>query len=68
MGAFEEVKGKVKQAAGDVTNDPDLRNEGLAQEQKGLEERQEDAASAEASEHRAKAQELDREQAAAERR
>ena len=35
MGAFEEVKGKVKQAVGDVTDDFGLEREGRAQEEKG---------------------------------
>jgi uncharacterized protein YjbJ (UPF0337 family) len=39
MGAFEEAKGKVKQAVGDVTDNPDLRREGQAQQDKGDAER-----------------------------
>lgn len=46
VGAFEEVKGKVKQAAGDLTDDDQLRREGKAQERKG--EAEEEAAAAQA--------------------
>jgi uncharacterized protein YjbJ (UPF0337 family) len=35
MGIGEEIKGKVKQVAGDVTDNDDLRREGKAQEEKG---------------------------------
>jgi uncharacterized protein YjbJ (UPF0337 family) len=34
-GKKEKLKGKVKQAAGDLTNDPDLRDEGVADEAAG---------------------------------
>jgi uncharacterized protein YjbJ (UPF0337 family) len=34
-GYANEVAGKAKQAAGDVTDDPKLRREGVAQEAKG---------------------------------
>ena len=34
-GKMDEVKGKVKQAAGDLTDDKDLRNEGKADEAGG---------------------------------
>jgi uncharacterized protein YjbJ (UPF0337 family) len=34
-GKANEVTGRVKQAAGDLTNDPDLRAEGEAQEVNG---------------------------------
>jgi uncharacterized protein YjbJ (UPF0337 family) len=30
-GTFHEVKGKVKEKTGQVTNNPDLRNEGQAE-------------------------------------
>jgi uncharacterized protein YjbJ (UPF0337 family) len=35
MGAFDEAKGKVKEAAGSLSGSDDLRNEGQAQQQKG---------------------------------
>ena len=44
MGAFDDAKGKLKQAAGDLVGDPDLQREGEAQEAKGQAER--DAADA----------------------
>ena len=34
MGAFDEAKGKLKEAAGSLTGSDDLRNEGQAQQQK----------------------------------
>jgi uncharacterized protein YjbJ (UPF0337 family) len=34
-GKAEAVKGKVKQATGDLTNDPDLHDEGVADEAAG---------------------------------
>lgn len=51
MGAFEEAKGKVKQAVGDLTDDAELHKEGTAQEAKGEHEQAEDAARTEAREH-----------------
>ena len=35
QGKAEALKGKVKQAAGDLTNDPDLHDEGVADEAAG---------------------------------
>ena len=40
MGTFEEAKGKFKQAAGDLTDDPDLQREGQAQSEMGEAERE----------------------------
>jgi uncharacterized protein YjbJ (UPF0337 family) len=34
VGAFDEAKGKLKEAAGSLTGSDDLRNEGQAQQQK----------------------------------
>ena len=34
-GKAEALKGKIKQAAGDVTNNPDLHDEGVADEAAG---------------------------------
>ncbi len=59
MGAFEEAKGKVKQAVGDLTDNPDLQQEGHAQSEKGEAEQ-------EASEARAEARSLETEAAARE--
>ncbi len=55
MGVFEEAKGKVKGAVGDLTNNPDLQREGEAQEKKGEAEREATQARAEAKVHEAKA-------------
>ena len=35
QGKVEALKGKVKQAAGDLTNDPDLHDEGVVDEAAG---------------------------------
>lgn len=65
MGAFEELKGKVKEAAGDLTDDPDLQHEGHAQAAKGEHEREATEARAEAKAHEAKAEAREAEQRAA---
>ncbi len=67
MGMMEEAKGKLKQAAGDLTDNPEMRQEGRAQEDKAVEERRENQAAVEAQQHEEKAQRLEREQEAAER-
>ena len=67
MGAFEEIKGKVKQAAGDLTNNPDLVREDQAQEDKGEAEREATEARIEAKAHEAKAKAAETKQEAAER-
>ena len=54
MGTFEQAKGKVKEAAGDLTDNPELEAEGRAQKKKGEAER-------EANQHRAKAKAHDAE-------
>ncbi len=35
MGNFDQAKGKIKQAAGDLSDDPDLRKEGQRDEKAG---------------------------------
>ena len=65
MGAFEEIKGKAKEAVGDLTNDADLKREGKAQKQKGEAEREATQARAEAKAHEVKAKEKELEQEAA---
>lgn len=67
MGVGEELKGKAKQVAGDVTNNPQMRQEGRTQEAKGREQSAENQAAIEAQEHEERAQALEREQRAAER-
>jgi uncharacterized protein YjbJ (UPF0337 family) len=66
MGVFEEAKGKVKEAVGDLTNNPDLQREGQAQKKKGEAEREATEARAEAKAHEAKAKGHEIEQEAAE--
>ena len=67
MGAFEEAKGKVKEAAADLTDDPDLKREGRAQSEKGEAEREATEARAEAKAHEAEAAAREAEQRGAER-
>lgn len=67
MGAFEELKGKAKEAVGDLTNNPDLVREGQAQEDKGEAEREATEARVEAKAHEAKAKSAEVAQEAAER-
>lgn len=66
MGVFEEAKGKVKEMAGDVLNDPDLEREGAAQKEKGEAEREATQARAEARAHEVKAEAHETEQRVAE--
>ena len=66
MGTFEELKGKVKEVAGDLTDNPDLQREGHAQKQRGEHEREATEARTEAKAHEAKAKEKELEQEAAE--
>ncbi|TML39596.1 MAG: CsbD family protein [Actinobacteria bacterium] len=65
MGAFEEAKGKVKKVVGDVTEDPQLRQEGEAQEERGEAESEATQERAKAKAHDAKAKEKEMEQRAA---
>lgn len=67
MGIGEELKGKAKQVAGDVTSNPELRQEGRTQEAKGREQAAENQAAIEAQEHEERARQLEQEQRAAER-
>ena len=67
MGVFEEAKGKVKEAVGDLTDNPDLQREGEAQKDKGEAEREATEARAEAKKHEAKAKAHEVEQEVAER-
>ncbi len=51
MGIIEELKGKTKEMAGDVTGNDALEQEGKAQADKGAEERKATEARAEAQAH-----------------
>ena len=55
MGIFEEAKGKLKEAAGDVSGNEALKAEGDAQADKGAEERKATEAQAKAQAHEKKA-------------
>lgn len=67
MGVMEEAKGRVKQAAADLTDDSKLKAEGQAQENKANEERRSEQLRDEAKEHKANAEQYDEEQRMAER-
>ena len=67
MGVFEEAKGKIKEAVGDLTDNPDLEREGEAQKDKGEAERKATEARAEAKKHEATAKTHEVEQEVAER-
>lgn len=67
MGFIEEAKGKIKEAAGDLTDNPDLKREGGAQADKGEAEADADKARAKAKAHEAEAKEKELEQEAAEK-
>lgn len=57
MGSFEEAKGRAKEAVGDLSDNPELRREGRAQEEKAEDEREATQARAEARDHEASARE-----------
>ena len=67
MGAFEETKGKLKQAAGDITENPELQREGAAQQDKAEAAQDAQQARAEARAKEAAADEKEVEQAVAQR-
>ncbi|MGH9084676.1 MAG: CsbD family protein [Acidimicrobiales bacterium] len=66
MGIIEEGKGKAKEVIGDLTDNPDLEQEGRAQKDKGEAEREADAHRAKAKAHEVEAKEKELEQEAAE--
>lgn len=55
MPGLEEAKGKLKEAAGDLTGSAGLRKEGQAQQQKDRHETEAEQAKATAAEHERKA-------------
>jgi uncharacterized protein YjbJ (UPF0337 family) len=56
MGAFEEAKGKAKEAVGSVTGSDELREEGQAQQRKADEERRAERARTDAERHETRAE------------
>jgi uncharacterized protein YjbJ (UPF0337 family) len=56
MGVMEQAKGKVKEAAGDLTDNKTLKLEGEAQSAKGAEETKATEAQAKAKAHEKKAE------------
>lgn len=67
MGMFEEAKGRLKRAIGDLTGDPKVQREGEAQSQKGRAEREAAEARASGRDQEIRAQKYEDEQRAAER-
>lgn len=65
-GTFEQAKGKIKEAAGDLAGNPDLRQEGAAQDAKGSEQREATEARAKAQAHEKKAEAHEQKQESAE--
>jgi uncharacterized protein YjbJ (UPF0337 family) len=57
MGVIEEGKGKAKEAIGDLTDNPELKEEGYAQKEKGQAERQADQERAKAKAYEVEAKE-----------
>ena len=67
MGVFEEAKGRVKEAIGDLIGDPKTQKEGEAQSEKGRAEREATEARARGRAQESKAEAHEAEQKAAER-
>ena len=63
MGIQDKITGRVKQAAGDLTGDEKLREEGLAEERKGDAKAEATKADLRAEQEREKADQLRREAA-----
>lgn len=57
MGLLDRLLGRTKKAAGDLANDPDLRREGVHQEQEGRAEATAERAEEQAAEARERAAE-----------
>lgn len=62
MGVGEQLKGKAKEAVGNVTDNDSLEEEGRAQQKKGEAERRASEERAKAKGHEAKAREKEMEQ------
>jgi len=62
MASGEKIKGAAKRKAGEVTDNPDLRAEGEAQQTKGEAETEETKARAKAQAHEKKAKALEQQQ------
>jgi uncharacterized protein YjbJ (UPF0337 family) len=63
MGITDKITGRLKQAAGDLTGNEKLREEGLAEERKGDAQREATEAELNAQKERERADELRREAA-----
>jgi uncharacterized protein YjbJ (UPF0337 family) len=60
MGILDKIRGRAKQAAGDVTGDPELHREGLAEERKGEAKDELDEAQKRAADKAVEVDDLDR--------
>ena len=63
MGITDKITGRVKQAAGDLTGDEKLREQGIAEERKGDVKEEAEKADLRAEQEREKADQLRREAA-----
>jgi uncharacterized protein YjbJ (UPF0337 family) len=61
VGILDKITGRAKQAAGDVTDDPTLRQQGKKEEQKGDAKERQARAEERADEEAARAARLERE-------
>ena len=61
MGIIDRIRGRAKQAAGDLTGDAKMRTEGLKEERKGEAKEEAEKAEREASAKRSEAADLERE-------
>lgn len=68
MSIVDKVTGRIKQAFGDVTKDPELRREGIEEERKGEKKEELYRSEAEVERHQADAERKADEVADAERR
>ncbi len=66
-GVFAEAKGRVKEAAGGIAGDRDLRDDGQADQQRGAADRESTKAKTEAKAHSAKAKADEKAQQSADR-
>ncbi len=65
MGSFEETKGRLKGAVGDLTENPELEQEGNAQQRKADAQDQADQARSQARSDESAAQQSERDEKAA---
>lgn len=60
MGIMDKITGRAKKAAGDITGDPSMREEGAREERKGEAEQRATESQRHAEEERRRAEEMER--------